>query len=68
MAGILADITGLYPTFNASQVVNKVNEWAPDGVLTGIREYPGEPSNPSRTLTPTRLAAGTPNKVAHIGS
>ena len=68
VAGVAAYVYGLYPTFNASQVVDKINEWAPDGVLTGIREYPGEPINPSGMLRPTRLAAGTPNKVAHIGS
>jgi len=35
-------VYGLYPTFTASQVVAKINEWGLDGVLTGIREYLGE--------------------------
>jgi len=47
VAGVAAYVYGLYPTFTAGQVVAKINEWGLDGVLTGIREYPGEPSNPS---------------------
>ena len=68
MAGVAAYVYGLYPTFTAGQVVAKINEWGLDGVLTGVREYPGGTFQPFGTLTPICLAAGTPNQVAHIGS
>jgi len=39
-------VYGLYPTFTASQVAAKINQWALGGILTNIREYPEETFRP----------------------